>query len=137
MKRTKIILHLLTLLTLISSIGLGAIAALSLVCCGRASSSDTAYRYTNLALGALLIAILLEITVVVLKIRNGQSVKREKRVAMLIVGLLVAGAIGAIGTRLISQWFGYEYAGHVWLLLLTLLALVVVFRARRVRKRGG
>jgi hypothetical protein len=132
-KRTKIILHLLTVLTLISAIGLGAMAALSLICCGRASSSVQGYLYANLALGAVLTAILLQLTVIVLKIRNGQDVKREKWVVVFIVGVLVIGASGAIGTRLVTQLIGYEFAGQVWLIFPALLALAVVFLAGRVR----
>ena len=124
MKRTKMILHSLTVLTLIAAFYLGALAVLSLFCCGRASSPVQGYLYANLAIGGVLAAILLQIVVIVLKIRNGQDVKREKWVVVFIVALLVVGASGAIGTRL-PQLRSYEFAGGVGLILLALLALAV------------
>lgn len=135
MTRTKIILHLLTVLALIAAMGLGAIAALSLVCCGRGSSSTVGYQYGNLAFGAVLIAILLQITVIVLKIRNGQDLTREKWVGVFIVGVLVVLASTVIGNQLIRQLTGHEFSGQEWLILPTLSALAFVYVVRRVRRR--
>lgn len=135
-KRTKIILHLLTVLTLISAFCLGAAAVISTWGGGwrgyvyGGAASGSLYRY--LAIGALLTAILLQIAVIELKIKHGQDAKREKRVVVFIVGMLVLVAGVA--------FCGYEFAGQVGLAmvpLLALLALTVVFLVGRVRGRAA
>ena len=112
MKLTKIILHLLTVLTLISAIGLVAVAVLYRLS-GRGGGSSQGDHYANLAIGAVLTAILLQIVVIVLKIMNRQDVKRELRVAAFIAGTVMLVLLMGLRTEPIG-------------LFLTLVLLLVI-----------
>lgn len=138
MKRIKIIGHLLTVLALIAALGLEVIALLSIYCCGgRGVSGPTpGYGYANLAFGALLVAILLQIAIVVLKIRHGQDVKREKRIALFVIEVLAVVVITIISVRIVSQFSSHEFSGAQWLIFPAFSMLVVVFLRWLVRRRG-
>ncbi len=137
MKRTKIILNLLTVLALIATVGLGAFAVLYLVS-GRGAGTQ-GYQLANLATLAVLTAILLQIAVIVLKFRYGQDVKRAKWGVVYLVALLVVGASGAIGPRLVPQLRSYDVTGLLVLIFvafLALLELAVSWLVGWVRARG-
>jgi len=118
-KRTKIILHLLTVLTLISAIGLGAVAVLYLLSSGRGGGA-TGYHYANLATLAVLTAILLQIAVIVLKIMNKQDVKRELRAAARIISLLIFVPV--------AVWVTFLSGNPLFILLMIGIVVAVITR---------
>ena len=120
MKITKIIFHLITILALLGALGLGAVAVLALVCCGRSSSAVQGYHYANLAFGAVLTAILLQIAVIVLKIMNKQDVKRELRGAARIISLLIFVPV--------AVWVTFLSGNPLFIVLVIGIVVVVITR---------
>ncbi len=121
MKLTKIILYLLTVLTLISAMGLGALAVLyewGGGWRGAVAYASQGYPHAKLALGAVLTAILLQIVGIGLKILNKQDVKRELRCAARIITLLIFVPV--------AVWVTFLSGNPLFLVLVIGIVVVVV-----------
>ncbi len=127
MKMTRIIFHLITILALLGALGLGAVAvqnelhALTFESISEALPFVAAFQhYGTLAVGAVLIAILSQIVLIVVKMMSKQDVKREWQVAALIIAMLIFVPV--------AVWAALTEKPHV---ILVMIMLFVVALTRR------